>query len=391
LQRPRFLALIVATSAAIALGPTIGAVALAADPTIVVQRGDTLTGIAKRVNVPMSELIRLNALADPNRIFAGQELRIGTDPAVAPAAVAPAAVVPPAAAPVPTAPSAASVAHTVARGENLTWIARRYGVSVQAIVTANGLADPGRIYGGQQLVIPGSTQAPATAPGPASPTPAMAPAAAAPAPAVGQTHVIQRGETLIGIARRHGVSVAAIVAANGIADASRIYVGDQLTIPGTSAAAPVHATPSAPASSTHASMQSLMSQRDAVRQMIVEEAATFGVPAAFALAVAWQESGWQQSVVSHAGAVGIMQLMPATAAWVGEAMLGTPVDMYDARQNVRAGVRLLAHYLGRYGGSHELALAAYYQGQRALDLHGIYAVSRPYIASVLALEALLGS
>jgi hypothetical protein len=53
-------------------------------------------------------------------------------------------------------------------------------------------------------------------------------------------------------------------------------------------------------------------------------------------------------------------------------------------------VRLLAYYLTRYGGSHELALAAYYQGQRAVDLHGIYPVSRPYIASILVLEGLFG-
>lgn len=299
MQRPRFMALVAATSTLIALGPTTAAVALAADPTIVVQSGDTLTAISKRVNVPMSELIALNALADPNRIFAGQSLRTGTDAA----APAPATVTPTVAA------SPAGTVHVVQAGENLTWIARRYGVSVDAIVAANGIANPGRIYGGQQLTIPGSSAMPA----------------------------------------------------------------------------PAASTPDAPGAT-----QALMAQRDAVRQLIVEESASIGVPAAFALAVAWQESGWQQSVVSHAGAVGIMQLMPATAVWVGEAMLGAPVDMYDARQNVRAGVRLLAHYLGRYGGSHELALAAYYQGQRALDLHGIYPVSRPYIASVLALEALFG-
>jgi soluble lytic murein transglycosylase-like protein len=137
-------------------------------------------------------------------------------------------------------------------------------------------------------------------------------------------------------------------------------------------------------------MQALVDARADGRPINVEEAATFGVPASLALAVAWQESGWQQSVVSRAGAVGIMQLMPATAAWVGEAMLGAPVDMYDTRQNVRAGVQLLAYYLTRYGGNHELVLAAYYQGQRALDLHGIYPVSRPYIASILALESFFG-
>ena len=378
MQRPRFLALIAATSAAIAVGPIMAAVAVAADPMVVVQPGDTLTGIAKRVQVPMSELIRLNALADPNRIFAGQSLRIGVE--AAPAAVA--------APPVAPAISTGQV-HVVQPGENLTRIARHYGLSVGSIVLANGIANASRIYAGQQLTIPGSTQAPA-APAPAATavTPAAAPATAAPPEAAAQVHVVQRGDTLIGIARRHGVSVDAIALANGIANASRIYAGQQLTIPGTVPAAPTAAGPAV--SAIPASMQTLVAARAGVRQVIVEEAATFGVPAPFALAVAWQESGWQQSVVSHAGAVGIMQLMPATAEWVGQAMLGAPVDMYDARQNVRAGVQLLAYYLARYGGSHELALAAYYQGQRALDLHGIFPVSRPYIASILALEAVFG-
>jgi len=132
-------------------------------------------------------------------------------------------------------------------------------------------------------------------------------------------------------------------------------------------------------------------RREAVRTIIAGEANQFGVPVAFALAVAWQESGWQQGVVSHAGAIGVMQLMPATASWVGSVMLGAPVDVTDTGQNVRAGVRLLAHYLQRYAGNRELVLAAYYQGQSATDRHGIYAVSRPYIASILLLERIFGS
>jgi soluble lytic murein transglycosylase-like protein len=122
--------------------------------------------------------------------------------------------------------------------------------------------------------------------------------------------------------------------------------------------------------------------------VIVEEARRFGVPSAFALAVAWQESGWQQGVISSAGAIGVMQLLPTTAEWVGDAMLGTAVNPHDLRQNVRAGVRLLAHYLDRYDGDRARVLAAYYQGQSAVDRHGIYAVSRPYIASIAVLEAL---
>jgi soluble lytic murein transglycosylase-like protein len=138
------------------------------------------------------------------------------------------------------------------------------------------------------------------------------------------------------------------------------------------------------------SMAVAVTERDAIRRMIVEEATAQGVPAALALAVAWQESGWRQGVVSYAGAIGVMQLMPTTADWVGDTMLGRTVDIHDARDNIRAGVRLLAHYLARYGADSDLVLAAYYQGQTAADRHGVYAVSRPYISSIRALTRIFG-
>jgi len=314
LRQPRILVLVVGIATAVAAGPALGPAALAADPTVVVRPGDTLTAISRRVNVPMTDLVRLNQLSDANRIVAGQTLRIGIEaPAPAPAPVAASA---PSAAPVAAPPGV----HVVQRGENLTTIARRYRTTVSAIVAANAIANPSRIYGGQTLTIPGAAAPVAPTPPTPVPPPAAPPAGVAMPP-----------------------SMAAAVAA-----------------------------------------------RDGVRQVIAEEAARFGVPVPLALAVAWQESGWRQEVVSRAGAVGVMQLMPATAVWVGEAMLGTSVDINDTRANVRAGVRLLGHYLGRYGGNRDLVLAAYYQGQRATDLHGVYAVSRPYIASVAALERLFG-
>ena len=261
----------------------------------------------------------------------------------------------------------------VRSGETLTAIARRHDLTIERLVELNGLRDPNRIFAGQRLRLE-----PAPAP--------AAPAAAAPAPAAAaaRTHTVQSGEHLTGIARHYGVTIAAIVSANRIADASRIFAGQRLTIPGGSAPA---AAP-APSSPMPASMAAVVAQRDAVRRVIVDEARRFGVPPAFALAVAWQESGWRQNVVSWAGAVGVMQLLPTTGEWVGEAMLGTPVDIHDLRHNVRAGVRLLAHYLNRYDGNRDLVLAAYYQGQTAVDRHGVYPVSRPYIASIKVLEAL---
>lgn len=262
-------------------------------------------------------------------------------------------------------------------GDTLTAIARRHDLTIERLVEINGLRDANRIYPGQRLRLE-----PAVAPAPV-------PAAPAPATPAARTHTVQAGEHLTGIARHYGVTIAAVAAANRIADPSRIYAGQRLTIPGVAAPA---AAPAAPARSSAmpASMAAVVAERDGVRRLIVEEALRFGVPPAFALAVAWQESGWRQNVVSWAGAVGVMQLLPATGEWVGDAMLGTAVDIHDLRHNVRAGVRLLAHYLHRYDGNRDLVLAAYYQGQTAVDRHGVYPVSRPYIASIRALEAIFG-
>lgn len=251
-------------------------------------------------------------------------------------------------------------------GDTLSELALEYGVSVAQLRALNGIADPNRIYAGQRLRLSGQ--------------PVVA-AAAAPAPAAApQVHVVAWGETLTGIARRYGSTISGIASANGIADPSYLRVGQRLSIPGTAAAA------SAGATKLPASMASLVAARAEVGAMIRAEATAQGVPAAFALALAWQESGWQAGAVSRAGAVGVMQITPPTADWVGSTMLGHRIDLYDARSNVQAGVTLLKHYLARYDGDKRLVLAAYYQGQTAADRYGVYPVTRPYIASILALE-----
>jgi soluble lytic murein transglycosylase-like protein len=197
-------------------------------------------------------------------------------------------------------------------------------------------------------------------------------------------HRVRAGETLTAIAHRYHTSVAALVKENRLLNASYIRIGQILRVPVRPAQVRTAAADRLPAS-----VRALMSRRSAVRDLIVAEARRAGVPAALALAVAWQESGWQQRVTSSAGAVGVMQLLPSTARWVAESMLGRAVDVHDTRQNVRAGVTLLKHYLLRYRGDLRRVLAAYYQGQRSVDVHGVLPVSRPYIASILALEELI--
>ena len=106
--------------------------------------------------------------------------------------------------------------HVVQRGETLYSIARRYGTSVNALVQANGLRNANYIYAGQRLTIPGSG---GSSRGGGAP------------PSGGTVHVVQRGETLAGIALRYGTTAAAIASANGLRNPNLIYVGQRLTIP----------------------------------------------------------------------------------------------------------------------------------------------------------------
>ena len=96
------------------------------------------------------------------------------------------------------------------------------------------------------------------------------------------------------------------------------------------------------------------------------------------------ESGFQADVVSNAGAVGVMQLLPGTWQWVDEVLLGTTTPRtYDG--NVRAGVRYLRWLLDEFDGNRRLALAGYYQGARAVRDRGLFDDTKRYVAIILKL------
>ena len=323
--------------------------AAATDKVIEVRAEDTLSEIALEQGVSVAQLVALNGIKDPSLIYVGQRLLV------------------PAAAAAPPAP----VVHRVAAGENLTVIARRYGTTVAAIVAANSIRNPSLLRVGQSLAIPSAKSSPA-------------PSAVAARPML--AHVVAAGENLTVIAHRYGTTIAAIVAANAISNPSHLRVGQQLAIPGSGPAAP-RAVGGAYLSRA---MEAAVASRREVGDLLVAEARAAGLDPTFVLAVAWQESGWRQAAVSSAGATGVMQLMPDTAEWVASSILGESVNIHDTRWNIHAGVRLLRHYLDRYHGDRSRALAAYYQGERATDVHGIYPMTRPYIASILALQILFG-
>ena len=108
--------------------------------------------------------------------------------------------------------------HSVRRGETLSSIAARYGTTIQAIVRANGLANPNTIYAGQRLVIPTGSSGSTTQSNSS------------------WTYTVRRGDSLSGIASRYGTTVAALMRANGLGS-YLIYTGQRLVIPGGSGAA----------------------------------------------------------------------------------------------------------------------------------------------------------
>ncbi|ULK98126.1 LysM peptidoglycan-binding domain-containing M23 family metallopeptidase [Bradyrhizobium sp. I71] len=135
----------------------------------------------------------------------------------------------------------------VGTSDTLDVLAKRYRVTPQAILAANGYKGPRALSPGQQLIIPH----PATAAAPV-PAPAMAPVAAAPAAkpvaamaAPPSTHFVNRGDTLASIARKNHVSAAELARANGLDPSAKLKLGTRLTVPGAKIAAV--AAPAAPA------------------------------------------------------------------------------------------------------------------------------------------------
>jgi LysM repeat protein len=185
--------------------------------THVVAAGETLSAIAARYGVTISQLVLANGLRDANAIYAGQRLTI-------PTGVGPAA-------------AAAPREHIVSAGESLTSIAGLHGVTIADLAAANGLGVTDFVFIGQVLLIPG---------GPAAAAPAIPPTAPA-AGTCASTYTVQVGDTLFSIAVRYGTTVQALAQANAILNGDLIYAGQRLCVgPAASAPAPVYSAPTCP-------------------------------------------------------------------------------------------------------------------------------------------------
>lgn len=150
--------------------------------TVYVRAGDTLWAIAREYGTTVEAIVRENRIADPNRIFAGERLRIT----------------------LPTRGNGEEI-YTVRRGDTPISIAGKFGVTHSALEDRNGLERGETIYAGDKLSIPGARMS-------------------------GEFYVVRPGDTLFYISRRTGVPIRTLIGINRIKDPDLIYAGEHLKL-----------------------------------------------------------------------------------------------------------------------------------------------------------------
>lgn len=157
-----------------------------------VKSGDTLSAIASRYGMTVNALVTLNGIKNANLIYPGQALRVadsGAGSTVTKKATTPIT-------------STGTQTYTVHYGDTISGVASRYGTSISALTSLNGISNPNWIYPGQVLKLSGVSST--------------------------RSYTVRSGDTLSGIASRLGTSWTSLKAKNGIANANLIYPGQIL-------------------------------------------------------------------------------------------------------------------------------------------------------------------
>ena len=282
----------------------------------------------------------------------------------------------------------AAVVHTVAPGETLWQLAAMNNMTTRSFAAANGLSPDAHIVSGTAIRIPSIAEAAsALAAAPAIAAPAAIATTSAPQPMGGYT--VRPGDSLSAIALTARVPMSAIASMNGLDPNGVLLSGTVLKLP-TGSPAPAGASQPAPATTRVPQAAPYASSGRVSSADIAAVASRNGVPASLASAIAWQESGFNNGMVSSANARGVMQVMPGTWNWVQANLARRQLDPSSAIDNVGAGVLYLGHLLSETGGDPALAAAGYYQGIGSVRSIGMLPETRRYVDNVMALRSRFG-
>jgi soluble lytic murein transglycosylase-like protein len=200
---------------------------------------------------------------------------------------------------------------------------------------------------------------------------------------------VRAGDTLSGLAATARVSPAAIAAMNGLSVDGVLLAGTVVKLP-TGSPTPARAAQPAPATRVVPTAAPAPTPTRLTASDVQSIAAQYGVSPSLAAAVAWQESGFNNSMVSGANARGVMQVMPGTWSYVQANLAGRALDPSSAHDNVSAGVLYLKRLLAESGGNESTAIAGYYQGIGSVRSRGMLPETAHYVANVQALRSRFG-
>jgi murein DD-endopeptidase MepM/ murein hydrolase activator NlpD len=202
---------------------------------------------------------------------------------------------------------------------------------------------------------------------------------------------VQPGDTLSALAARLGVSVNSLAAANGLDPSGLLISGTILHPVGGSGSSAAPASTEMGSTSASSGGGSQPTAQMVSSSTVGSIAASEGVPSSLAEAIGYQESGFNNGMVSSTGAVGVMQIMPSTWNWIGQNLAGPPpLSQASATDNIRAGSLLLHSLLSDTGGDAAMAVAGYYQGLQSVRAHGLYPDTQAYVNNVMALRQRFG-
>lgn len=229
------------------------------------------------------------------------------------------------------------------------------------------------------------------------------------------SYTVEYGDTLSHIAANYGFTVNELVLLNGITDPDVIFPGDIVALGGQgNGSVAVAAVASDDAGSTvedeERSEEEWVDESDGVavaqgapqdwppyveqwyiRELLIDAAHRYGWDPTLIMAQAWQESGWTQNAISWTGAVGVLQIMPATGAEMEDWYFQRDMNVFmSVEDNIEMGVAYLS-VLYEETGSVELALASYYQGWWSVQNDGLFPDTEEYVDRIFMFQEMFAS
>jgi len=272
----------------------VAAAALASAPaSYTVKSGDTVSAIAARYGLATASVLAVNGLGWKSLIFPGQVLKLSGASSTAPVVSRP-------------------TRYTIKRGDTISEIAERYGLTTQGLLALNKLSRTSIIYPGQVIQLSGSSIAITPVSNVEANDPPSPPPTNTPAPVINNSYTIKTGDTVTSIAARFGVSIDAVLDANGLTRSSIIYAGRTLQIPGVVSA------------QDGSSVTPLTAEMAANARIIIQVGRSLGVSdrgLVIALAAAMQESSLRNVNYGDRDSVGVFQQRPSTGWGTRSALL----------------------------------------------------------------------